>query len=146
MADRVPPTIRLLLLCLDARYDEETGETILTNPIGVAGLPPGSAFPYTADHLSLYAQVSDGIGVIPLSVELRQVYDGDEEDRVVFQSDPYPLTCPLAPRLEIQDIFFPLGEVEFVAPGIYEFRLQSDVEGFESPVAMLRVLDREAGL
>ena len=146
MADRVPPTVRLLVPCEEAQQDQDTDQLLILNPLALVGLPPDLTFPIEVEELSVYAQVTHGIGVFPLSVEVRQVYDGNEEDRVVHQSEPLTLTFPTAARLEIYHLVFQLKNVPFDEPGIYEFRLLSDAEEFESPVATLRVLDQRAPL
>lgn len=146
MADRVPPTVRLLFPCEKAERHPQTNHTIIYNPLAVAALPVGMTYPIDVEELWVFTQLSEGVGLFHLSVEMRQVYDGNRADRPVGRSEVLALVFPGANQLNVYDVEFRMTNVPFDEPGLYEFRLMSGDDGLQGQTAILRVLDLGAGL
>jgi hypothetical protein len=146
MAGRVPPTVRLLFPCEYAERDPQTNNIIVHNPLAVAALPPGMTYPIDVEELWVFTQLSEGVGLFHLSVEMRQVYDGSRAERLVGRSEVVALDFPGASQLNVYDVEFRMVNVPFDEPGLYELRLMSGNDELQGQTAILRVLDLGVGL
>jgi hypothetical protein len=138
MADRVMPTVPLLIPCQEGH--EEDGQVILLNPWAAVALPEGAGFPFDLDELWVFAQLTDGVGSFHLWIELRQRYD-DGTERSVGVSEWLALEFPGGTQLGVHDALFRMTNVPFDEPGLYEFRLVADGEELSGHVPTLRILD-----
>lgn len=141
MADRVLPIVRLLVPCQEAHHDADSGEVVILNPWAVMGPPDGTGFPFDADEIWVYAQVTDGVGTFGLAVEVRQVYDDDRPDRAVGRGGAVTLAFPGGSQLAVYDVAFRITAVPFDEPGLYEFRVLAGDEALEGHTVTIRMLD-----
>ena len=138
--NRVFPTVTLAVPCLKAEYDTQTGEVVVRNPLAVIGLPPGQSFPFDAEEVWVYAQLTGGLGAFRLAIELRErLLDGSE--RVVGRSGMGDWTFTPGNRLFVIDAVFCLTAVPFDNPGLYEFWVLADDQELDGHVPVLRMLD-----
>src|SRR5438552_12480932 len=82
VVNRIRPLVRLLFACDDATWEVDGERWVLTKPWHVVTLPPGATFPFRAEEVWVYAQLSDGLGAFDLAIEMRQLRD-DEVPRLV---------------------------------------------------------------
>lgn len=145
MADRVAPIVRLLIPCDGATLDPHDHWWVITNPWAVAGLPPGSTFPFDVEELSVYVQVTDGVGTFDLAVDIRRVLP-DETRVPVGRSQPTRITFAPGDQILFQDWAFVLAGVPFDEPGLYEFVIVTDDVELDGHSAVIRMLDLEESL
>lgn len=149
MADRVLPSVRLLLPCDTANFDLSDERWVLKNPWGTVELPPGQTFPMRVTEMWVYTQFVDGLGTFDLAVELLRVM-GDESRRSIGTSATTPIKFSAGEQLSIRGSAFGLKRVPFRGAGLYELRAVSvtDVgsEVLAGRTAEVRVLDRRATL
>lgn len=138
MADRVFPTVHLLVPCESAHHESE--EVILANPWATIILPEGASFPFDLDDLCVFAQLTDGVGSLELSVEMCQHYD-DGTVRIVGTGSWMPVTFSGGTQLGVYDAVFHLSNVPFDEAGLYEFRIVADDVVLDGHRAILRILD-----
>src|SRR5207245_222412 len=108
-----------------AVYDLRTDRWMLTNPWSTVALPPGAKFPFRAEELWVYVQLTDGLGEFDLAVEMRHLVD-DHPARVVGWSPVTKLEFPATGRLLAIDTAFAMRGVPFREPGMYEIRVFAD--------------------
>jgi hypothetical protein len=141
MAHRVPPLVRILLLCEDAAIDFETKECTLKNPWSVLELPEEASFPFRAEEFWAYAQLTDGVGQFDLQVEMRHAM-ADGSRRTVGWSSTVAADFPGGNQILVYGAVFHLKKVPFREPGLYEFRITASGQELPGMIAELRVLDR----
>lgn len=140
MADGVLPRVRLLFLCDEAKYSASEQKWTVKHPWSVVQLPPGAAFPFRAEELWAYAQLTDGVGRFDLMVEMRQLRD-DGTRRWAGSSKVEPLDFPGGSQLLAFDKVFHMQGAPFHEAGLYEFCVTADGEVLEGVRFELRVLD-----
>lgn len=145
MADRVLPIVRLLFACDSVARDEVDEKWILKNPWAVVTLPEGASFPFDAEEIWLYAQLTEGVGDFQLVVEVRHLRD-DGSQRRVGRSDPVKIEFAGGNQLAVVDTVFRLTQVPFEEPGLYQFLIMANYAELKGQVAEIRVLDRRSEL
>ena len=149
MAERVLPTVRILLPCDSANYDLADQKWMLKNPWGTLQLPPGANFPFRVKDMWVYTQFVDGLGAFDLAVELLRIAD-DGSRKSIGTSAATRIEFPTGERLLARDSAFRLKRVPFRQAGLFEFRAVAATEGgseiLTGQSAELRVLDRRTRL
>ncbi len=143
MADRVLPIVRLLFACDSVARDENEDKWILKNPWAVVTLPEGASFPFDAEEIWLYAQLTDGVGPFQLAVEVRHLRDNGSH-RTVGRSEPVEIEFGGGNQLAVIDTVFHLTQVPFDEPGLYRFVIMANYAELQGQVAEIRVLDRRS--
>jgi hypothetical protein len=149
MADRVLPSVRLLLPCDTANFDLSDEKWVLKNPWGTVFLPPGAKFPFRVAEMCVYAQFTGGLGTFDLAVELLRLSDEDSK-RLVGTGAATRIEFPGGEPLLTRDLAFPLQRIPLREAGLYEFRAVSvgdaGSEVLAGRTAEIRVIDRRARL
>jgi len=118
---RVPPTVRLIFAC-DSVAGDGAGNIVVQNPLTHFQLPAGTTFPFRVGRLSVYLQLTAGLGTFDIAVEVwRRTGDGSRHfvttsavlPGLVF-SGPTRMT-PVARGVELR-------RVRLRAAGEYELR------------------------
>jgi hypothetical protein len=146
MTDGVLPNVRLVVPCDQAVLDPRDGKWSVKHPWSVVMLPPGGVFPFRAEEVWVYAQLTDGVGEFDLQVEVVQVRD-DDTRRFSGSGGRTRMTFPGGHQILAFDTAFRMTGVPFREPGFYEFRVVAEVEPdvfrpLAGATAVLRLLDR----
>src|SRR5262249_7623108 len=134
------PIVRILIPCEHVAIRPQGNKWILTDPWAVVGLPPGASFPFFVPALSLYAQLTDGVGQFDLTVEMRRIRE-DESREVISRGQTVTVHFPSGQQLAVIDIAFLLEDLFFVSPGLYEFVVVTNHTELQGQSALLRVFD-----
>ena len=92
-------------------------------------------YPLAAESLVLFAQVFGDAGQYDFWVDLVFVEDDGSESHVTTYG---PMAASVRPGQFVEALTFPISNVPFPQPGIYEFRLRRDA--VQEPLATERLL------
>src|SRR5262249_4661474 len=106
----VVPVSRSLFIC-EGFIGTRSGGVDLVGLFNL--LPVSSAFPYRNRHFSVYAQLTNGLGQLPVFVEIRDA----ETDNLIRRTEPGHVTLPN--RLTIVQVVVNISGCVFPRPGIY---------------------------
>ncbi len=131
----VRPTVRLFFTCDSAVYDLADDRWELKNPWHTVWMRRGVRRKFGVKKLTLYVQVSGGLGDFDISVVLQYL-----TGKVVLgRSDPQRASFAPDERLVVTELTFDMTDVPFPRPDTYEFRLMAGGEQLEGGSALLRV-------
>ena len=126
MSDGAQPELsaRHLLVCQEVLYDPfQFGAAYsLRGLITTISPRDDIGFPLAAEKLTLFAQVFGSPGTYPVGIDLVEVEEEDDEGTRVASLGPFLLT--VRPGRFVEGVVFPLSNVPFPRPGVYEFRLR----------------------
>lgn len=131
MASRVPPVLRLAVLCEDIGADDEGRPYNLFVPVHTVWFSPGSAGSYTPPTPKLYLQLQGGVGTFYVHVALREhgepaeLYRTRRPFEVVFRGDEYRV-IPLELAIDLDGLSFP-------RPGAYELLVRANYVDLHDP-------------
>ena len=111
------PQCKAILICREAEFDDPTGEFDL---YGLVNTLRFSAFPAQVPPLAIFLQLYDGIGRYELSVELRNLVDGDSVAAGAFGHLEFP------ERLVKMELAVPIDCMRLPRSGRYEIAILFD--------------------
>lgn len=135
MADRVPPTLRLAVLCEGVEDDADGRPYRLVVPVHTLRFAPGVLRHYRPPTLTLYLQIQGGVGTFYIWAAMREegetteVYKTPAPFEGVFDDDSYRI-IPLELALNVPDLSFP-------RPGVYELLIHANYVNLHDPTAPL---------
>ncbi|MBI1914530.1 MAG: hypothetical protein HYS12_07300 [Planctomycetes bacterium] len=114
MADFIAPTARAVFLCFHVA-NAEAGTVHL---VRVFDAIRPEAYPHTQPIICVVVQFSDGLGEVPVSVQvIRLPDDPDEEPRLVIETEPTSVL--FESRLQLHRLVLRLSNCTFPEPGNY---------------------------
>lgn len=117
MANRVPPVLRLAVLCEGISTDADGRPYDLFVPVHTLRFPPGVVRNYRPPTLGLYVQFQGGSGTYYLRVALRPAGGSAEP----YETPPVEVGFGDDPgRVKPLELAIDLDELVFRRPGVYE--------------------------
>jgi hypothetical protein len=133
---RVPPILRLAVLCEDVVFDADGHPFSLNVPVHTVQFPPGLTTRYRPPTPKLYLQLADGMGTFYLYTEVR-----NEGDTVQYRSRP-PVEVVFdgtTHRAVPMEVVLTLEGLEVPGPGLYELLVVCNHVSLHDPRAGVTV-------
>ena len=127
---RVPPILRLAVLCEDVELDGAGRPALLAFPVHTVRFPPGVSR-YSPPAPKLYLQIQAGVGTFYIGAVLRaegetaEIYRTRMPYEAVFDDDTHRV-IPLELVLDLDGLAFP-------RPGMYELLVRANYVNLHDP-------------
>ena len=147
MPHQVIPVVSLILPCDEAVHEIAAESWVVVNPwTTTQELPRGKAFPHRVPEVWIYSQLSGGLGIVDLAIEVLEVREDGTRRQVGISGAVRKLEFDLSNQLVPLVTAFRLKKVPFRSEGTYEFRLVAAQESgqwiaLNGPTAQVRLLE-----
>jgi hypothetical protein len=130
------------IACHTVRYDGSDPDAGVTLERVIVHVRPGdtNGFPFRVPQLFVFAQLFGTPGEYTLRVRLLRIGVVDDEEVVETRRDFAPRLIQLSGENYVECFAFPLTDIWFPEPSVYEFQLW--VDGFDEPLARERIQAR----